>query len=258
MLREGGVLIDVSARSAAAGRSLREEATDPHGVVVLNAGRTPGVSNLVAAELLANHPDADTVEIAFSFSASGMSGPAAGEFAHRHLTAARRHRTGVIPFPPPIGRRRCLEFAESEEAWLGALPEGRAVTTYARFAPRVLNAALLAVNELRLMSTLPRAAFVRGPTTPPTEATTEPVTEWVAVRRRDTLLAATTIEGEAGYRLTAAATVVLADALLDENGPSAVEPGCFDPQELFTLEQLEADLREAGVRVVQQPAASVR
>jgi hypothetical protein len=258
VLREGGVLIDVSARSAAASRGLRQETPDPRGVVVLNAGRTPGVSTLVAADLLAADPDADQVEIAFSFSASGMSGRAGGESAHRHLIAARRHRTAVIPFPPPIGARRCLAYAESEEGWLGGLAQGRTVITYARFAPRALNGALLALNRLGLMSRLPRAAFVRTHKAAPTEATAEPVTEWVAVRRRGMRLAATTIEGEGGYRMTAAATVVLADALLDAHGAPVPEPGCFDPQELFTLEQLEAGLRQAGVRVVRHPAASLR
>jgi saccharopine dehydrogenase-like NADP-dependent oxidoreductase len=76
VLREGGALIDVSMRPAAAGRRLREATTSARGTIVLNAGRTPGVSNLVAADLLAAHPDADAdaVEIAFSFSAGGVSG----------------------------------------------------------------------------------------------------------------------------------------------------------------------------------------
>jgi|SRR5215211_9117351 len=76
VLREGGALIDVSMRPAATGHRLREENRSARGTVVLNAGRTPGVSNLVAADLLAAHPDADAVEIAFSFPAGGVSGRA--------------------------------------------------------------------------------------------------------------------------------------------------------------------------------------
>jgi hypothetical protein len=134
VLREGGALIDVSMRPAAACRRLREETTGARGTVVLNAGRTPGVSNLVAADLLAAHPDADAVEIAFSFSGGGVSGRAGGASLHRHLTSARRHRTAVISFPAPVGPTRCLRVAESEDGWLGDLAGRRAVATYARFS----------------------------------------------------------------------------------------------------------------------------
>jgi hypothetical protein len=254
VLRDGGVLIDVSARPAAAGRRLREETTEARGVVVLNAGRTPGISNLAVADLLAAHPEADAVEIVFSFSASGASGAAGGEFVHLHLTSARRHRTAVIPFPAPLGPRRCLEYAESENGWLGELARGRTVTTYARFAPRALNGALLALNKLRLMSTLPRRAFVPSGKTAG-EATTEPLTEWIAVRRHGTYLGAYTIEGAGGYPVTAVAAAVLADALMAK---ASDRPGCFEPQELVTLEELQADLRAGGVNVIRQAVTDVR
>ncbi len=251
VLRDGGALIDISARSAAMGRRLRAEPTDPRGVVLLNAGRTPGVSNLVAAELLSAHPDADTVEIAFGFSASGISGPAGGEFVHRHLTSRRRHHTAVVPFAPPLGPQRCLQFAESEAGWLGDLGHGLIVGTYARFAPAALNRALLVLNALRLMSVLPGTMFA-GKSTVPERITREPVTEWVSVLRHGTRLAACTIEGEGAYRTTVAATAVFASALLDAVAGNSDRSGCFDPQELFTLQQLDASLRTAGINVVRQ------
>ena len=248
VLREGGALIDVAMRPAAAARRLRAETTSARGTVVLNAGRTPGVSNLVVADLLATHPDADAVEIVFSFTAGGASGRAGGESLHRHLTFARRHATAVIPFPAPVGPTRCLRFAESEDGWLGELAGGRAVATYARLSPRALNRAVLSINALRLMQALPLAAFVPRRNRP-TELTTESLTEWVAVRRQGARLAARTIAGAGNYRVTAAATLVLAEALLDPARRDRVRPGCFEPQELFTLPELEADLRQQGVAV---------
>jgi NAD dependent epimerase/dehydratase family len=249
VLREGGALVDVSMRPAAASRRLREESTSARGTVVLNAGRTPGVSNLVAADLLAAHPDADAVEIAFSFSAGGVSGRAGGESLHRHLTSVRRHRTAVLPFPAPIGPTRCLCFAESEHGWLGDLAGHRTVETYARFSPRALHRAVLIANALRLMQALPLAAFVPRGRNRAIELTTEPLTEWVAVRRQGVHLAARTITGAGNYRVAAAATLVLAEALLDPARRDRVRPGCFEPQELFTLPELEADLRQRGVAV---------
>jgi hypothetical protein len=253
-LRDGGVLVDISARPAAMGRRLREEKEAARGVVLLNAGRTPGVSNLLAADLLAAYPDADMVEIAFSFSASGVSGTAGGVALHRLLSSRRAHRTAVLPFPPPTGTRRCLQFAQAEEGWLGELADGRAVATYARFAPRAVNRAVLSLNALHLMSVLPRALFVRGKHPAPANATHEPVTEWVAVLRHGTRLAAATIEGEGGYRITATATAVFASALLDAVAKDPELTGCFDPQELFTLQQLGPHLRKAGINILHHEA----
>jgi hypothetical protein len=249
VLREGGALIDVSMRPVAAGRRLREETTSARGTVVLNAGRTPGVSNLVAADLLAAHPHADAVEIAFSFSAGGVSGRAGGASLHRHLTSARRHRTAVIPFPAPVGPTRCLRFAESEDGWLGDLAGHRAVATYARFSPRALHRAVLIANALGLMRAFPLAAFLPRGRNRPIELTTEPLTEWVGVRHLGVHLAARTITGAGNYRVTASATLVLAEALLDPARRDGVLPGCFGPQELFTLPELEPDLRQRGLAV---------
>jgi hypothetical protein len=249
VLREGGALIDVSMRPVAAGRRLREETTSARGIVVLNAGRTPGVSNLVAADLLAAHPHADAVEIAFSFSAGGVSGRAGGASLHRHLTSARRHRTAVIPFPAPVGPTRCLRFAESEDGWLGDLAGHRAVATYARFSPRALHRAVLIANALGLMRAFPLAAFLPRGRNRPIELTTEPLTEWVGVRHLGVHLAARTITGAGNYRVTASATLVLAEALLDPARRDGVLPGCFGPQELFTLPELEPDLRQRGLAV---------
>jgi hypothetical protein len=249
VLREGGALIDVSMRPAAAARRLRAETTSARGTVVLNAGRTPGVSNLVAADLLAAHADADAVEIVLSFTAGGASGRAGGESVHRHLTSARHHGTAVIPFPAAVGLTRCLRFAESEDGWLGDLAGGRTVATYARFSPRALHRAVLSLNALRLMQAFPLAAFVPRGRNRPTEPTTEPVIEWVAVRRKGALLAARTITGAGNYRVTAAATLALAEALLDPARRDGAPPGCFEPQELFGLPELEGDLRQRGLAV---------
>jgi NAD(P)-dependent dehydrogenase (short-subunit alcohol dehydrogenase family) len=249
VLCEGGLLIDVSVRPAATGQSLRRETDDARGTVVLNAGRTPGVSNLVVAELFEANPDADEVEIVFSFSASGVSGRAGGEFVHGHLTSARRHRTAVIPFPAPLGPTRCLRFAESEDGWLGDLAGRRTVATYARFSPTALNRTVLIVNALRLMTALPLDAFVPRRKEPADALSSEPVTEWVAVLRKGERLAARTITGAGNYRVTAAATLVLAEKLTNPARRDRVRPGCFEPQELFSLAELEADLRQRGLAV---------
>lgn len=210
------------------------------------------MSTLVAADLLAAHPGADSIEIVFSFTAGGASGRAGGESVHRYLTAARHHATAMIPFPVPIGPTRCLAFAEPENGWLGDLVARRAVTTYARFNPTVLHRALLAVNALGLMRVLPLAAFLPGRKAPP-RLTNEPLTEWIGVRRQGTLLEARAITGAGNYRLTAAATLVLAESLLDPERRGGTVRGCFEPQELFSLADLEEALRQKGLSVLPIP-----
>jgi hypothetical protein len=104
---------------------------------------------------------------------------------------------------------------------------------------------LLGANALRLTAALPLAAFVPR-RAPPDELSTEPLTEWIAVLRNGEHLAARTITAAGNYRVTAAATLVLAEALTRRD---PVPPGCFEPQELFRLAELEADLRQAGLVV---------
>ena len=62
-------------------------------------------------------------------------------------------------------------------------------------------------------------------------------------------LAASTITGAGNYRVTGAATLALAEALLDRARRHGLRPGCFEPQELFTLPELEGDLRRRGLAV---------
>jgi hypothetical protein len=127
------------------------------------------------------------------------------------------------------------------------------VATYARFTPRALHRAALSVNALRLMQALPLAAFVPRGKNRRTELTTESLTEWVAVRRRGTRLAARTMTGAGNYRVTAAATLVLAEALLDPARGGGARQGCFEPQELFSLPELETNLRQRGLAVEPVP-----
>lgn len=249
-LREGGRVVNVSTHPPAAGRALRAQAHDARGTVLLNSGVAPGVTNLVAADLLARHPDADVVEIALTISAGGASGRAGGTFAHRGFTSARKHRTRRIPLPEPYGERTCLGFAEEERGWLGDVADGRAVESYICFAERAPAMAMLALNRLGLMSVLPRFAFVVGRGKVPEEASRERVAEWVAVRAGDQRLAARTVECRGDYASTAAVGVGFAAALLGERGAEVPSTGCFYPDELFTLAEFEPALREAGIEVV--------
>ena len=74
----------------------------------MNAGIAPGVTNLVAAALLEQHPEANEFELVFTVTTKGSGGKAAAAFAHRGLTGVRHHRTATAQLCPPFGTRRCL------------------------------------------------------------------------------------------------------------------------------------------------------
>src|SRR5690242_17020914 len=57
VLEHGGTLINVSALPASAGRSLRAISGAARGTVLMNAGLAPGVTTIVAADLLHQNPD---------------------------------------------------------------------------------------------------------------------------------------------------------------------------------------------------------
>jgi hypothetical protein len=248
VLDRGGLLINVSAIAASSAARLRREPRPPRGTVLMNAGIAPGLTNLLAADLLVRHPEADEVELVFTISAKSSHGPGSGH--PDWLTATKRHRTTIVRLPEPFGRRRCLGIAEQHNGWLGAIAAGKTVSTYLCVAERPMQLALLAVNAAGLIGRLPESAS----TTPPvTEATAEPIRHWAAVRQRGTLLAARTLRCRGDYHSAAAATVLIAGQLTRHDDP--LPAGVLVPEELLTIGELEPGLAKAGITVVKEPAA---
>ncbi len=252
VLTRGGVLINVSAMAARAVARLRRVAGEPRGTVLMNAGIAPGLTNLLAADLLARHPEADEVELVFTVSAKSAVGPAGSRFAHRALTTESRHQTTVVPLPEPFGRRRCVGFAEADNGWLGAVADGRAVSPYLCISEHRVHSALLAFNSAGIIARLPRSAFASATGSAAGAAGAEPVAHWVAVRRRGACLAARTLRCRGDYRSAAAGTVLfgrsLAAGLQAGSGPA----GVLVPEETFTIGELRSALAESDIVVVDE------
>jgi hypothetical protein len=249
VLEHGGMLINVSDLPAAAGRSLRAVAAGARGTVVMNAGLAPGVTTIVAADLLSRHPSASELEIVFTLSLTVPRGPASADFVHRGLTALARHRTALVPLPNPFGERRCLGFGERDAGWLGGVAEGRIVRQYVCVADPVVHDRLLDLNRAGAMANLSRSLIgARKPRVNGTPSD-EPVAHWIAAVRAGRRLGVRTVQCVGGSRSAARSTVVFADALRAGPPPS----GCFDPEEIWTLSSVESKLRDAGVTVVSHP-----
>ncbi len=248
VLERGGALINASSLPAAAGRSLRAVAAGARGTVLMNAGMAPGVTNVVAAELLRNHASAEELEIVFTLSTAALRPSAGADFVHRNLTAVARHRTALIPLPDPFGERMCLAFAEGETGWLGGVAEGRVVRVYVCITEPAAHERVLMLNRAGTMNRLPRSLFEAHPPAGPI-LSREPVAHWIAVKTKDRRLAARTVECRGASLHAARATVVFAERLIGQ----PTRGGCFDPEEICTLAQIERRLWAAGVRVVPQP-----
>jgi len=253
VLEHGGALINLADLPAAAARSLRAVAAGARGTVVMNAGLAPGVTTIVAADVLSRHPTASELEIVFTLSLTAPRGPASADFIHRGLTAVSRHRTALVRLPVPFGERRCLGFGEGDAGWLGGIAEGRIVRQYVCIAEPAMHERLLELNSAGAMTNLPSSMIERRKPRADGTAGSEPVAHWVAAIRAGRRLAARTVECVGGSVSAARSTVVFADALRTEPPPS----GCFGPEEIWTLSGVEAKLQPAGISVVSHPHVAV-
>jgi hypothetical protein len=246
ILERGGTLINISALPAAAGRALRGVAAGATGTVLMNAGLAPGVTTVVAADLLRSHPDADELELVFTLSSEIPRGPASVNFIHRGLTAVARHRTTRVELPGPFGERVCLGFGEGDAGWLGGVAEGRIVRQYIALNELGVHERLLELNGVGGITTPPRLLI--GPRRPPFGGapSNEPVAHWIAALSRGRCLSARTVECNGDYLHAARSAVVFADVLLGRQRTG----GCFDPDEMCRLADIEPALRKAGITIV--------
>jgi hypothetical protein len=250
VLEHGGTLINVSALPASAGRSLRAVSGAARGTVLMNAGLAPGVTTIVAADLLHANPRAGELEIVFTLSATAPRGRASAEFINRGLTTVPRHRTALVPLPEPFGERRCLGFREGDAGWLGGIAEGRVVRQYICIVEMAVHERLLELNAANALDALPRQLVgARSPVADGTPSD-EPVAHWIAAVREGRRLDARTVQCRGDFLHAARSTIVFADALLS----GAQRAGCFDPEEICTLDAVQAKLHAAGITIVAQPS----
>jgi NAD(P)-dependent dehydrogenase (short-subunit alcohol dehydrogenase family) len=253
ILEHGGTVINASALPAAAGRSLRAVAGAARGTVVMNAGLAPGVTTIVAADLLRLHPEAGELEIVYTLSLTTPRGPASADFIHRGLTTVTRHQTAVVPLPRPFGNRVCLGFGEDDAGWLGGIAEGRIVRQYICVSESAIHERLLDVNGAGGMNKLPRSLVGPRKQSAHASGSDEPIAHWIAAIRGGRRLGVRTVQCRGDFLHAARSTVVLAEALpaRDRRG------GCFDPEEIWTLSAIDGKLQAAGITVVPQSVSAV-
>lgn len=252
ILESGGTLLNLANLSAEESASLRADGRSPRGTVVLNAGLTPGVNSLLAADLLARYPQADEVRLVMSFSYSESGGPqAVGGLAYRLLARGVRHRTGVFHLAEPYGSRRCLEVGDAADGLLGRTADGRTGKVYFFFVESWFQRSLLALNSMGLLRLVPRWMFVAGLKVPD-ELTREKKADLVEVTLDGQVLAGYRCTGIGDYRLTVAAADVFAEALLERTPLSS---GVRSLEDVVTFAGVRSRLEEVGFRFEPVPVS---
>jgi len=246
VLRQGGTLIELTELSREQRAELRGRDRAARGLVICDTG-LGGVAYLALRKLLDEHPEADLAEYSLMVSASGSSGSAGALFGHRLLTGSSHHNSTKVAFAEPFGERRALEVDGS--GVLRGEIAGVPLRHYLCMQPPSLNGLLLALNSVRLIALLPKAAFTAGTRTKPSQATDERICEWVAVGRAQRRLGARTISGRGYYRMTSAATVSFAEVLSRRQPLDDLGPGLRSIDDVVGLDDVRPLLEERGIAV---------
>jgi hypothetical protein len=251
ILREGRTLLSTAAMRLAERADLAGGAGDAPGLVILDAALSPGVSSLVLKDLLTEHPDADGVEGAGTFSAVEPSGFGAADDFTYLFGLKRRHPTRIFDFPPPVGRRRCvsLDGPELEAMLFGGLLQGRNARGYMCMLERPANLQLLALNAVGLLSKMPPSMFALGSRWKLRRMLTKPQTHPLIVTRGGQPLAGSVIECSGNYLMSAAAVVVYARALLGRRGEARQLSGVLGVEDVFDLSELRDAFEARGIHI---------
>ena len=220
----------------------------PRGLVVDRTG-LGGVTGLAAAELLAEHPEADALEFGITASARETAGRAGGVLIQRMVSGLPHLETLSVMLPKPFGQRRCLSGEGGAAELVAPLARGRKAQLYICFLPAAFNALILSLNALRVASRLPDAVFQIGRSSLPGELSHQPTCHWVGVSRAGVRLARRFVLGKGDYRSTVGATLVFAEALLASPGAKRRPGGVFGAEELLKLSELLPALKAQGIRV---------
>jgi len=247
VLEHGPTLLNLDDLPSPGRARLRTAVAAGRGLVIDRSGLY-GVVMMALGELLARHPDADTVEYGFLASTAEHAGRAGVVLMHRMLTGPGRRRTSTIDLPPPFGRCRTLEAGPEAAGLLADVAGGRAARAYVSFRPAVVNAAILALNAFAIASRVPANVFALARRAPG-EPSRQPTAHWVNVRRGPGLLASRVVRGAGDYRMSAATTLILAETLAARTRHGAPPSGLFGIDELVTLSEVAPALSAQGITV---------
>ena len=246
VLRGGGVLFNLDDLPASERSDLSHSVAEQQGLVVDRTG-LGGVTGLAAAELLDQHPEADTLEFGIMASATEKVGRAGGLLIERILSNGGHLDTVRVSLPEPFGSRRCLSSARAAAELVAPLARGRRARFYICFLPAAFSALFLGLNAAGVASRLPQFVFTIGRSSLPASPSQQTTCHWAAVTRAGVRLGRRVVIANGDYRSTVEATLVFADALVPAVGTKLPRKGVFGVEEILTLRKLVPTLEARGI-----------
>lgn len=248
VLETGGLCLSAATVPRSALRRLDIPPRDVRGTVVPHIGLTPGLSNLLAEDLLRLHPRASEIDIGLTFAASGASGEEGREWVFRHFAEAETSLRRPVPLPPPIHTRACVWTSLVDEGWLPnehSPPVQRLEFCMIEKSVDALLRGLASAHLMALFARIYAPSYRRRLPSP----THEQIYQWASVREPSGTEHGWLISARGDYRSTAIAIVLFAESLWRRAGNSELPRGLRRIQDVFTLRQMKDDFAQRGIEV---------
>jgi hypothetical protein len=248
-IRSGGTILSVASLTLRDRLALRR-LSGARGRAIVHAGVNPGLCTILAADLLADYPQADGLEIVLTLSANGSGGAHGLEtVAIPLLKRRRRHLTATVEAPPPYGKRRCMAVGDGSEGFFGEVGSDLRRRVYWMFQERSTHQLLLLLNAAGALRLLPDALLLMGHRRAPATLSQEPKRDVVAVTLGGRRLAAEVVEGAGDYAMTATVAAAFAELASARRDSWSEMCGCLGAETVFDRAELSERLAGQGVRI---------
>jgi hypothetical protein len=249
VIEAGGLLLSPATVPRVALEALEASQHNAQGVVIPHAGLTPGLSNLLAADLLEANPDAVELAVGLTFKALGASGQAGRKWVFRLFAEG-----GVLPvhgvrLPAPLGSRLCVSADLSVEGWFSSKVGPSVQRLEFCIVERSIDALLRGLSSLHLTTLFSRvaeSAYLRKIQTP----TDEQIYQWVWVRQPSGAPKGWLISATGDYRSTAIAVRIFAEAACRLHADSRLPRGLVRLQEVLKMNDVRTEFAASGISIL--------
>lgn len=250
IMQTGGVLLSPATVPRAALEKLKAYQRNPKGVVIPHVGLTPGLNNLLAAELLEAVPDVDELAIGLVFKAFGASGEEGRKWVLRLFAEGVVSPVRAVQLPAPLGLRSCVSTDLSAEGWLADTHRPPVQRLEFCMAEKPIDAMLRGLSSIHLAALLSRIAApaymhrVPGPSD-------EQIYQWAWVRRSSGAKQGWLISATGDYRSTAVAVRIFAEAILRLSADSGLPRGLVRVQDVFRMNDVKMEFAASGISILE-------
>ncbi len=247
ILESGGLLLNPATIPRSYLQKVTTSAGSARGTVIPHAGLTPGLGNLLAAELLRSHPQASEITIGMTFP-TRIAGRAGTRWTFSHFVDSEKSTRRVVPLPPPMNERICGIKNLANEGWL----ENDRWPPVQRYEFCMADKSIdLLLRGLARMHLLPLFGRIYVPSLKKSRyvATEEQIFQWASVRASSGLEHGLIINARGDYRSTAIATAIFAELLWPRAASSELSPGLLRIQDVLELNDVKDIFEERGISV---------